>query len=98
MLGTSRAAILRHCFILQSLLDTEINEEPSKSQSPIGNLRKKHHILTPRQSERALGIIEQPSGSKSISRGSTKTRFSGIGQIIYFYYLFAVDIICFIMQ
>lgn len=29
----------------------------SKSnQSPLGNLKKKHHILTPRQSEKALGI------------------------------------------
>jgi hypothetical protein len=28
------------------------------SQSPLGNLRRKQHILTPRQSERNLGPVE----------------------------------------
>ncbi|KAK9884494.1 hypothetical protein WA026_007335 [Henosepilachna vigintioctopunctata] len=44
--------------LIQSLLETEAEETFKSSQSPLGNLRKKHHILTPRQSERTLGIVE----------------------------------------
>ncbi|RZC42316.1 unc-80 -like protein, partial [Asbolus verrucosus] len=54
-----------------SLLETEAEELSKISQSPLGNLRKRH-ILTPRQSEKALGITEPPSKSK------TKSKLGGI--------------------
>ncbi|KAK9704328.1 hypothetical protein QE152_g28369 [Popillia japonica] len=57
----------------KSLLETEAEESSKVSQSPLSNLRKKHHILTPRQSEKALGISE-PSTSKQKS----KSRLGGI--------------------
>lgn len=44
------------------------------SQSPLGNIRKKHHILTPRQSEKALGISLDPSLK------SKKSKLGGIGK------------------
>ncbi|XP_015178627.1 PREDICTED: protein unc-80 homolog isoform X2 [Polistes dominula] len=60
-----------------SLLETELNEENSKiSQSPLGNLRKKHHVLTPRQSERNLGIGEVYLSGKM--RKSTRFQIGGI--------------------
>ncbi|XP_043521274.1 protein unc-80 homolog isoform X3 [Frieseomelitta varia] len=60
---------------MQSLLETELSEENAKiSQSPLGNLRKKHHILTPRQSERNLGI-DLSSGK---IRKSTRFQIGGI--------------------
>ncbi|XP_076677709.1 unc80, NALCN channel complex subunit isoform X4 [Andrena cerasifolii] len=59
-----------------SLLETELSEENAKiSQSPMGNLRKKHHILTPRQSERNLGIDSLGSGK---IRKSTRFQIGGI--------------------
>ncbi|XP_026299992.1 protein unc-80 homolog isoform X3 [Apis mellifera] len=59
-----------------SLLETELSEENAKiSQSPLGNLRKKHHILTPRQSERNLGIEPMSSGK---IRKSTRFQIGGI--------------------
>ena len=58
----------------QSLLETEGDELSKASQSPLSNIRKKHHILTPRQSEKTLGITE-PSTSKSKS----KSKLSGFG-------------------
>lgn len=58
----------------QSLLETEAEEMTKTSQSPLSNIRKKHHILTPRQSERALGISE-PSTSKK-----QKNKLGGIGK------------------
>ncbi|XP_034179249.1 unc80, NALCN channel complex subunit isoform X3 [Osmia lignaria lignaria] len=59
-----------------SLLETELSEENAKvSQSPLGNLRKKHHILTPRQSERNLGIESLNSGK---IRKSTRFQIGGI--------------------
>ncbi|KAG7191052.1 hypothetical protein KM043_007098 [Ampulex compressa] len=61
-----------------SLLETEMSEENAKiSQSPLGNLRKKHHVLTPRQSERNLGIGESTLGSGKI-RKSTRFQIGGI--------------------
>ncbi|XP_026299993.1 protein unc-80 homolog isoform X4 [Apis mellifera] len=61
---------------MQSLLETELSEENAKiSQSPLGNLRKKHHILTPRQSERNLGIEPMSSGK---IRKSTRFQIGGI--------------------
>ncbi|KYN10340.1 Protein unc-80 like protein, partial [Trachymyrmex cornetzi] len=61
---------------LQSLLETELSEENIKiSQSPLGNLRKKHHVLTPRQSERNLGILGEPSLGP---RKSTRFQIGGI--------------------
>ncbi|XP_071635615.1 protein unc-80 homolog isoform X3 [Temnothorax longispinosus] len=60
---------------LQSLLETELSEDNVKiSQSPLGNLRKKHHVLTPRQSERNLGIGEPSLGP----RKSTRFQIGGI--------------------
>ncbi|XP_046741999.1 protein unc-80 homolog isoform X7 [Diprion similis] len=61
-----------------SLLETELSEENAKiSQSPSGNLRKKHHILTPRQSERNLGIAESCMGSAK-SRKLKRFQIGGI--------------------
>ncbi|KAG5895326.1 hypothetical protein JTB14_000598 [Gonioctena quinquepunctata] len=57
-----------------SLLETEAEELPKTSQSPLGNLRRKHHILTPRQSERALGIALEPT----LSVKSKKSKFGGL--------------------
>ncbi|KAL1497693.1 hypothetical protein ABEB36_008611 [Hypothenemus hampei] len=48
-----------------SLLETETEDLPKINQSPLGNLRKKPHILTPRQSERALGVTLESSVLKS---------------------------------
>ncbi|VEN63619.1 unnamed protein product, partial [Callosobruchus maculatus] len=57
-----------------SLLETEAEELTRTSQSPLGNLRKKHHILTPRHSERALGIGLDPS----LSMKSKRSKFGDI--------------------
>ncbi|XP_072743186.1 protein unc-80 homolog isoform X2 [Anoplolepis gracilipes] len=63
---------------LQSLLETELSEESVKvSQSPLGNLRKKHHVLTPRQSERNLGVGESFLGPGKM-RKSTRFQIGGI--------------------
>ncbi|EFN65650.1 Uncharacterized protein KIAA1843 [Camponotus floridanus] len=63
---------------LQSLLETELSEESVKaSQSPLGNLRKKHHVLTPRQSERNLCIGESFLGPGKM-RKSTRFQIGGI--------------------
>ncbi|KAF5273419.1 hypothetical protein FQA39_LY07436 [Lamprigera yunnana] len=56
-----------------SLLETEGEETTKASQSPLTNIRKKHHILTPRQSEKTLGIAET-----SLPKSRTKTRIGGI--------------------
>ncbi|CAG9815242.1 unnamed protein product [Phaedon cochleariae] len=56
-----------------SLLETEAEELPKTSQSPLGNLRKKH-ILTPRQSERALGIALEPT----LSVKAKKSKLGGL--------------------
>ncbi|CAH2006084.1 unnamed protein product [Acanthoscelides obtectus] len=57
-----------------SLLETEAEELLRTSQSPLGNLRKKHHVLTPRHSERALGIAMDPS----VCMKSKRSKFGGI--------------------
>ncbi|CAH1135888.1 unnamed protein product [Ceutorhynchus assimilis] len=54
-----------------SLLETETEDLLTKSnQSPLGNLRKKHHILTPRQSEKALGVAIESIVIKSQQKKS----------------------------
>lgn len=45
------------------MLETETEDMTKTNQSPLGNLRRKHHILTPRQSEKALGISVESTGS-----------------------------------
>ncbi|XP_020299995.1 protein unc-80 homolog isoform X4 [Pseudomyrmex gracilis] len=66
---------------LQSLLETELSEDNTKvSQSPLGNIRKKH-VLTPRQSERNLGISELSLGS---GRTRRPTRFQIGGLVNWF--------------
>lgn len=73
-------------YVLQSLLETEVCDDSSKaSQSPKGNLRKKHphpyHTLTPRQSERTLsGMGESTTSNKSTSSKSKK--LGGIGNFV----------------
>ncbi|XP_011346095.1 protein unc-80 homolog isoform X3 [Ooceraea biroi] len=62
---------------LQSLLETELCEE-KLSQSPLGNLRKKHHVLTPRQSERNLGVGEPSMGPGKMGQKSTRFQIGGI--------------------
>ncbi|XP_031332358.1 protein unc-80 homolog isoform X3 [Photinus pyralis] len=56
-----------------SLLETEGEEAAKASQSPLTNIRKKHHILTPRQSEKALGI-----GDAGLIKPKSKSRIGGI--------------------
>ncbi|CAH0559503.1 unnamed protein product [Brassicogethes aeneus] len=41
---------------MKSLLETEGEDFSKASQSPLGNLRRKHYILTPRHSEKAFQI------------------------------------------
>ncbi|XP_058795328.1 protein unc-80 homolog isoform X2 [Phymastichus coffea] len=61
-----------------SLLETELSDENVKiSQSPLGNIRKKHHTLTPRQSERNLDLNEPSYGIKK-SRKTARLRIGGI--------------------
>lgn len=63
--------------ILQSLLETEFTEEPTKSQSPLSNIRRKHHILTPRHSERNLGVDLMPTVSPaSVKVGPKSNKLS----------------------
>ncbi|KAF7271721.1 hypothetical protein GWI33_015431 [Rhynchophorus ferrugineus] len=57
-----------------SLLETETDDFGKANQSPLGNLRKKHHILTPRQSEKALGIVPDPLNIKT----TKKSKIGGI--------------------
>ncbi|XP_044757175.1 protein unc-80 homolog [Coccinella septempunctata] len=63
-----------------SLLETETEESFRTSQSPLGNLRKKHHILTPRQSERALGIVDNSSTTKPKPMAKIVNWFKRSGQ------------------
>ncbi|XP_046670285.1 uncharacterized protein LOC124360589 isoform X5 [Homalodisca vitripennis] len=53
-----------------SLLESDVCDETGKIiQSPLSNLRKKHHhVLTPRQSERNLGVTETPHSLPAQSR------------------------------
>ncbi|XP_049834730.1 protein unc-80 homolog isoform X4 [Schistocerca gregaria] len=65
-----------------SLLETEMGEDTGKaSQSPLGNLRRRQHILTPRQSERNLGISES---SPATSKPQTKQKFQIGGLVNWF--------------
>nr|CAD7425389.1 unnamed protein product [Timema monikensis] len=62
-----------------SLLEAEAVEETTKaSQSPLGNLRKKQYILTPRQSERNLGVMEPGSSSFDKSRKTSRFQIGGL--------------------
>jgi hypothetical protein len=70
--------------LFQSLFETELGEEISKmSQSPLGNMRRKHHILTPRQSERNLGIVEMAQSSVK-SHKSSRFQIGGLGKPFLF--------------
>ncbi|XP_071051603.1 protein unc-80 homolog isoform X3 [Onthophagus taurus] len=54
-----------------SLLETEGDEVSKASQSPLSNIRKKHHTLTPRQSEKAL------MSEASTSKAKPKSKLGG---------------------
>ncbi|KAK4883609.1 hypothetical protein RN001_006928 [Aquatica leii] len=56
-----------------SLLETEGEETTKTSQSPLSNIRKKQHILTPRQSEKALSIADT-----GLPKSKSKSRIGGI--------------------
>ncbi|KAG8225920.1 hypothetical protein J437_LFUL005956 [Ladona fulva] len=69
-----------------SLIDTDIGEDIGMSaasafskisQSPIGNIRKKQHILTPRQSEKNMGTLgaEQTTASKTANKSKKGSKF-----------------------
>ncbi|KAJ8665380.1 hypothetical protein QAD02_007042, partial [Eretmocerus hayati] len=61
-----------------SLLETELSDENVKvNQSPQGNTKKKHHILTPRQSERNLDLSDSTLGIRK-SRKTSRLRIGGI--------------------
>ncbi|XP_031777864.1 protein unc-80 homolog isoform X3 [Nasonia vitripennis] len=61
-----------------SLLETELSDENAKvSQSPLGNIRKKHHMLTPRQSERNLELSEPSFGIRK-SRKAARLKIGGL--------------------
>lgn len=69
---------------LQSLLETELSEENAKvSQSPVGNVRKKHHTLTPRQSERNLDLSVPSYGIRK-SRKVNRIKLGGIGNYVLY--------------
>lgn len=77
--------------VFQSLFETELGEEISKvSQSPLGNMRRKHHILTPRQSERNLGAVEIVQSSLK-SRKSSRFQIGGFGKSLLLYYTLEVE-------
>jgi hypothetical protein len=72
--------------VFQSLFETELGEEINKvSQSPLGNMRRKHHILTPRQSERNLGTVEIAQSSLK-SRKFSRFQIGGFGKPLLLYY------------
>lgn len=57
----------------------EGSEEDGKSQSPLGNVKKKHQsVLTPRQSEKNLGISEL---NKSIKGDKSSRLIPKIGSL-----------------
>ncbi|KAK6643812.1 hypothetical protein RUM43_000075 [Polyplax serrata] len=61
-------------------LDMEGSEEDGKSQSPLGNVKKKHQsVLTPRQSEKNLGISEL---NKSIKGDKSSRLIPKIGSLV----------------
>lgn len=68
---------------MQSLLETEICDETGKIvQSPLSNLRKKHHhVLTPRQSERNLGLSD-PAHSYPHKTSSSRFQIGGLGNFL----------------
>lgn len=55
------------------MLETEAEELSKASQSPLGNIRRKHYILTPRQSEKAFHITATSKPKKSKLGGIGKT-------------------------
>ena len=60
------------------MLETELSDENAKaSQSPLGNVRKKH-VLTPRQSEKNLDLSEPSYGIRK-SRKAARLKIGGIG-------------------
>lgn len=72
--------------VFQSLFETELEEISKVSQSPLGNMRRKHHILTPRQSERNLGTVEIAQSSLK-SRKSSRFQIGGFGKPLLLYYI-----------
>lgn len=62
------------------MLETDGSEEGGKSQSPLGNIKKKHQpTLTPRQSEKNLGISDLSKQAKT-DKGSKLMKFGGLGK------------------
>lgn len=55
------------------MLETDAEELSKASQSPLGNIRRKHHILTPRQSEKALHL-----GDSQTSQRTKKSKLGGL--------------------
>lgn len=54
-------------------METEAEELSKASQSPLGNIRRKHHILTPRQSEKALHL-----GDSQTTQRTKKSKLGGL--------------------
>ena len=67
------------------------------SQSPLGNLRRKQHILTPRQSERNLGAVEVAQ-SQLGPRKSSRFQIGGFGKLLLHHSVLKVCIHLVIMQ
>ena len=65
----------------QSLIETDFSDDNVKvSQSPVGKEgKKKHHTLTPRQSEKNLDLSE-PSLNIRKSRKMNRLKIGGIGK------------------
>ena len=66
----------------QGTLETEGSEDGGKSQSPLGNIKKKHQpTLTPRQSEKNLGISELNKNAKGEKGSKLIPKFGGLGKL-----------------
>lgn len=72
---------LINSFYLQSMLETDGSEDGGKSQSPLGNIKKKHQsVLTPRQSEKNLGISELNKTIKGEKGSKLIPKIGGLGE------------------
>lgn len=67
-------------YCLQSLFESDVCDETGKNvQSPLSIVRKKHHhVLTPRQSERNLGVTES-SHSLPLKVPPSRFQIGGLG-------------------
>ena len=74
--------LIYDCF-QSGTLETEGSEDGGKSQSPLGNIKKKHQpTLTPRQSEKNLSVTELNKNSRGDKGSKLIPKFGGIGELM----------------